>query len=263
MSDLNTLLHYGTVKVRPYGSAPMPFMELSAMADVNSSREVEELTIADPRSPYNSELDGRSRPGAMRLTGNLLDLKPEVFAALLESAKVEAQSGTATDEQHIAEIGRTSVTERLVSTVTKVSSDDGATVYVADTDYIATVDGVVYLAGGQLETDINAATPGPDGVKRLPVKITYSYPMSYNVEAFTKGRQYWEVVVSTKNEAGSNQSRKVTFHRARLAIGGDLPLINRDDFGVVPIEITCSADPKRLLAIGGSDSAIMSITEQL
>lgn len=39
MSDLNTLLHYGTVKVRPYGSAPMPFMELSAMADVNSSRE--------------------------------------------------------------------------------------------------------------------------------------------------------------------------------------------------------------------------------
>jgi len=259
MSDIYTQLNYGQVYIRPKGSTLPPF-PLGPMDNVSMTPELNEITRADPRTLSNSELDGVSRPSGGTLTGELLELPPETITALLAGTRTEVATGTKTDEVHSAMTGRTSMTVRLPLAVTSVKSSDDLTTYVAGTDYVKTAGGVRWLAGGQLATDIAAATPDADGHKSVPVKITYTFPKVGLIEAFKKGRQFFEVYVNTVNEAGQLNGRRVTFWRARMGLSGELPLINRDDFASIGVTFTLSEDPDRF---GLDESALMTWEEEV
>jgi hypothetical protein len=259
MSDLHTQLNYGQVYVVPYGSTLPPF-PMGPMDGVNMTSELDEITRADPRTLSNSELDGVSRPSGGTLTGSLLELPPETLTALLAATRTEIATGTNTDEVHSAMTGRTSMTARLPLAITSIKSSDGLTTYVSGVDYVKMAGGVRWLAGGDLATDIAAATPDADGHKSVPVKITYTFPKVSLIEAFKKGRQFYKVYVNTVNEAGQLNGRRVTFWRARMALSGDLPLINRDSFAEVGVTFTLSEDPDRF---GMEESALMSWEEQV
>lgn len=259
MSDLHTQLNYGQVYVVPYGSTLAPF-PLGPMTEVNMGSELDEITIKDPRTLSNAELDGVSRPSGGTLTGNLLELPPETLTALLAGTRTEIATGTNTDEVHSAMAGRTSMTVRLPLAITSIKSSDGVTTYLPNVDYVKMAGGVRWLANGELATDIAAATPDADGYKSVPVKITYTFPKSSLIEAFKKGRQFYRVYVSTVNEAGQLNGRRITFWRARMALTGDLPLINRDSFAEIGVTFTLSEDPDRF---GMDESALMSWEEEI
>ncbi|WP_324730976.1 phage tail tube protein [Pseudomonas paeninsulae] len=259
MSDLYTQLNYGQVYIVPYGSSLSAY-PLGPMDNVSMSSELDEITRKDPRTLSNSELDGVSRPSGGTLTGDLLELPPETLTALLAGTRTEVPTGTNTDEVRTAMPGRTSMTARLPLAITSIKSSDDLTTYVAGTDYVKMAGGVRWLAGGQLATDVAAATADADGHKSVPVKITYTFPKSSLIEAFKKGRQFYKVFVNTVNEAGQLNGRRVTFHRARMALTGDLPLINRDSFAEIGVTFTLSEDPDRF---GMDESALMTWEEEI
>lgn len=257
MSELHTLLHYGRVHARVKGSTLPPF-QLGPMRALGVNIEQNEIVIKDPRTITDSELDGVSRPSGGTVQGELLEFPPETLVALLNANRTEVPTGTATDEAHAAMVGRTSMTFRLPLAITSVKSADDVTTYVAGTDYVKTPGGVQWLDGGDLAADIAAAVADADGNKSVPVKVTYTYPTINLIQAFKRGRQYYEVFVETMNEAGQLNGRRVTFRRARMALGGDLPLINRDEFAVIPVTFTLSEDPNYF----GSDESGLMVWEE-
>lgn len=259
MSDLHTLLHYGRIHARIKGSTLPPF-QLGPMRTVGVSFEQNEIVVNDPRTITDSELDGVSRPSGGTVQGELLELPPETLVALLNANRTVVPTGTVTDEVHSAMVGRTSMTVRLPLSVTSVKSADGLTTYVAGADYVKTPGGIKWLGDGDLGDDVAAATADADGNKSVPVKVTYTYPTINLVQAFKRGRQYYEVFVETMNEAGQLNGRRVTFRRARMALSGDLPLINRDEFAVIPVTFTLSEDPDYF---GSAESGLMVWEEEV
>lgn len=259
MSDIYTQLNYGRIHIRLKGSTLPPF-ELGPMRTLGFTPELEELSVKDPRTISNSELDGVSRAAGGKLDGELLELPPETMAALLAAQRTVVPTGTHTDEPHSAMIGRTSMTTRLPLAVTSVKSDDGTKTYEAGKDYVKTPGGIRWLAAGELATDIAAATADADGNKSVPVKVVYTSPKINLVQAYTKGRQFWEVFIETMNEAGQLNGRRVTFRRARMALSGELPLINREDFAAIGVSFTLSEDPD---FFGAGQSAMMVVEEDI
>jgi hypothetical protein len=257
MSGLFTGLYYGRVHVRPKGSTLPPF-EFGPFRTVAFTPELTELTIADPRSRSNSELDGVSRASGGTLEGELLELPPESLAALLGSINVSVASGTVAAETKAAMVGRTIITDKLPLAITSLTSEDGTDEYEADVDFVKTPGGIRILPGGQLATDIAATVADADGNKSLLVKYAYTYPKTNLVEAFIQGRKYYEVFIETTNEAGELQNRRVKIRRSRIGLSGELPLINRDDFAVVGVTFTLSEDPD---FFGAGESALLKWEE--
>lgn len=257
MTDLFTGLYYGRVHVRPKGSVLPPF-DFGPFRSLGFTPEANELTLADPRTKSNSELDGVTRISGGTLEGELLELPPESLAALLGSINVSVAAGTVAAETKPAMIGRTIITDKLPLAITSLTSEDGTDEYEADVDFVKTPGGIKVLPGGQLATDIAATTADADGNKSLLVKYAYTYPKTNLVEAFIKGRKYYETFIETTNEAGELQNRRVTIRRNRIALSGELPLINRDDFAVVGVSFTLSEDPD---FFGAGQSALLKWEE--
>lgn len=245
--SLFTGLYYGRVLARLKGSTLPPF-ELGPFRSMGFTPELNEITIADPRTISNSELDGVSRASGGTLEGELLELPPESLAALLAARNVKVASGTVASEMKSAMIGRTIITDKLPLAITSVSSQDGTDEYEEDVDFVKTPGGIRVLDGGALATAINAAVADADGYKSVVVDIAYTYPKTNLVEAFTQGRKYYEVFIETMNEAGELQGRRVSIYRARIALSGELPLINRDEFAVIGVSFTISEDPERMFS---------------
>ncbi|GJN49441.1 hypothetical protein [Pseudomonas tohonis] len=244
MSDMELFaqLNYGKVHVRLKGSTLPPF-EFGPLRAVGFTPELNELSVADPRTRSNSELTGVSRPAGGTLQGELLALPPETLATLLAGTRNEVAAGTVTDEAVVVMVGRTTMTKRLPLKVTKLTSEDGAEEYDAGVDFVKTPGGFRVLAGGALATAIAAETADTDGNKSLTCKVSYSTPKASLVQAFMKSRRYYEVFIETMNEAGDDMGRRVTFRRARIGLSGDLPLINRDDIAAIGVTFTLSEDP--------------------
>lgn len=240
--DLFAQLNYGKVYIRRKGSTLPPF-ELGPMRNLGFTPELTELTIADPRTRSNSELSGVSRPAGGTLQGELLALPPESLATLLAGTRHEVASGSVPSEDIVVMVGRDSMTKRLPLKITELTSADGATDYDENVDFVKTPGGIRILPGGALATAIDAATADADGNKSLVCKVAYTSPKTSVVQAFMKAREYYEVFIVTMNEAGQDMGRRVTFRRSRIALSGDLPLINRDDFAVIGVTFTLSEDP--------------------
>ncbi|WP_330114920.1 hypothetical protein SA496_01235 [Pseudomonas sp. JS3066] len=237
-----TQLNYGRVHVRRKGSTLPPF-ELGAYRQVEFTPELNELTVADPRTLANSELDGVSRPAGGALEGELLELAPETLVALLAGRRQTVASESVADESVVVMIGRTSMLKFLPLSITSVKSVDDVTTYVANTDYVKTPGGLRVLPGSPLAEAIAAVAADTDGYKSLPVKVTYVRCKTDLIQAFMKGREFWEVFIETMNEAGQLNGRRVTLRRARIALSGSLPLINRDDFAAIGVTFNLSQDP--------------------
>lgn len=259
MNEIYTQLNYGQLYIRLKGSNLPPF-PMGPMANVNFTPELQEITVADPRSLSNTELDGVSRPAGGTVTGDLLELPPETMTELLAAKRIVIPTGTKTDEDHRAVVGRTSMTQRLPLAVTEITNVAGDVTYLPNVDYVKMPGGIRWLSGGVLATEIAAATADASGIKSVPVKITYTYPQVNLVEAFTRGRQFYELFVSTVNEAGQLTGRRATFHRVRMALSGELPLINREDFAQVGVTFTISEDPDRFGLPG--ESALLTVEEE-
>ncbi|WP_263148020.1 hypothetical protein, partial [Pseudomonas sp. RIT-PI-AD] len=254
MSDALTQLHYGRVSVRRKGSTKPPF-ELGAMRAVGFTPEQNEITIADPRSRTNSELDGVSRPSGGALEGELLELPPESLVALLAGNRVEIPQGAVANEPARAMVRRTTMTKYLPVAIAELASADGSTVYEAGRDYVKSPGGFRVLAGGDLAADILASPLDAEGERSLPVVVSYSYPKTDLIHAFTQGRQYYEVFIETLNEAGQLEGRRIFIRRARIALSGAFPLINRDDFAAIGVKFALSEDPD---FFGADESALMT-----
>ncbi|MCY1436857.1 hypothetical protein D9M71_529950 [compost metagenome] len=177
------------------------------------------------------------------MEGELLELVPETLAALLAARRVVIETGAVADEETVVMVRRTSMLKYLPLSITSVKSVDDVTTYVANIDYVKTPGGIRVLPGGELATAIEAQAADADGNKSLSVKVAYSRCKTDLIQAFMKGRQFWEVFVETMNEAGQLDGKRVRFRRARIGLTGSLPLINRDDFAAVGITFTLSQDP--------------------
>jgi hypothetical protein len=257
-NEIYTQLNYGQVYIRRKGSTLPPF-PMGPMANVNFTPETEEITQKDPRTVNNSELDAVTRSSGGTVTGDLLELPPETMTELLAAKRVEVATGTNTDEPQVAVIGRTSMTVRLPLAVTEITNVGGTVTYLPNVDYVKMPGGIRWLDGGALATDIAAETADADGIKSLAVLVTYTFPKTRLIEAFVRGRQFYEVFVNTVNEAGTLTGRRAQFHRARMALTGELPLINRDSFAEIGVTLTISEDPARF---GMEESALLTIEEE-
>lgn len=241
----HTQLFRGNTLVAPYPSHV--YQELFKLQNTSAEPETTDINISDPTRLGLPELDGVTSTSAINVTGEAVNFSPAAAAVLMFGSVERVPSGTVAAEEQNAYVDRTIKLAHMPLTVTSVKQADadvGDPPYVRGVDYAVTPGGIKVLLGGQLATDINAeAAPGDGGLKRLAIKIAYTYPTVDVTKPFTTGRKFYRVMFEQVNEAGDGEKRRVQCFYARITLNGGLPLNQGAEFGVIPVSIRLLADP--------------------
>lgn len=258
MSNPYTQLFRGTTSLAKYpGHA---YQEVFKLQNVEAEPEVTEITIPDPTRMGLPELDGVTSTSAINISGESVNLSPAALAILAYGSVDRVPAGTVTDEAQQAYVDGIIALAHMPLAITEVTDDAGATTYVSGIDYVQTPGGLRVLPGGDLAEDIAATTAGAGERKRLPVKVTYSYPEVDLVKLYTTGRQFFRVMFEQVNEGGLNEKRVVKCRYARISINGALPLNQGAEFGVIPVSIKLLPDPA---IIEAGEAAIWYVEQQV
>lgn len=155
------------------------------------------------------------------ITATLHDLNKTNLARALYGDAAVVTGGTVTDEAHTAYQGGLIRLAHPQPTGVIVTSDDGLTTYVADTDYEVRPEGV-FILGGAIA----------DGT---PVKINYAYAGYDVVQALTRSGLVLEMSFGGVNEADSGKPVVVDLYRVSLGAAKEISLIG-DDFASLQLE---------------------------
>ncbi|GLK88319.1 hypothetical protein [Pseudomonas turukhanskensis] len=240
-----TQLFRGNTLVAPYPTNV--FQELFKLQNSSAEPETTEITIADPTRLGLPELDGVTSTSAINITGEAVNFSPAAAAILMFGSVERVPSGTVVAEEQDAYVDRTIALAHMPLVITSVKAADadvGDPAYVRNVDYAVTPGGIKVLLGGQLADDINAeAAPVGGGLKRLALKIAYTYPTVDVIKPFITGRKFYRIMFEQVNEAGDGEKRRIRCFYARISLNGGLPLNQAAEFGVIPVSIRLLADP--------------------
>lgn len=235
---LNTQMFRGPLLVALYPG--WDFEEVFILQNLSAEPTTNESTIPDPRRPGLPPLDQVTSTSQMVISGEAVSFSAKAAAIAMYGSVERVPQGTVTDEEHDARVGRVIKLDRLTLDVTEVTSDDGATTYTKNIDWAAVPGGLRILPGGPLATAIGAVS-GTD--KKLPVKISYSYPTVDLVKPFVTGQKFYRVMLPQRNEAGDQELRRIVGRYCKIALNGGIPLNPGQEFGTVPVQITMLPDP--------------------
>lgn len=253
-----TQLFRGTTSLAAYpGHA---YQEVFKLQGTEAEPETAEITIPDPTRVGLPELDGVTSTSGITITGEAVSMSPAALAILAYGSVERVPSGDVVDEEHDAYVDGIIALSHMPLAITEVTDDAGAVTYEKGVDYAQTPGGLRVLLGGALAAAIDASAAVPGGRKRLPIKVTFSYPAVDLVKLYNTGRKFWRVMFEQINEGGANEKRVVKCRYARISLNGGLPLNQGAEFGVVPVSIKLLPDP---VIIESDESAIWTMEYQV
>ncbi len=153
-------------------------------------QEIEEQDYTTPGGGLDASVQ---RISALNVTYNARHFKKDNLARAMYGAASDVAAGTVTSEAHTAHPGALILLAYPGATDVEVTSADGQTTYVLDTDY--TLD----PAGFPVITEGGAIT------EATPVLVSYSYAKHATIQALVKsGKRFRQVFVGL-NEARSGK----------------------------------------------------------
>jgi hypothetical protein len=175
-------------------------------------------------------LNSVSRITAVTLALTLQSLSPPNLALALRADRSDIEAGTVTGEAHTAYTGALIRIANIdPSDVVVTDASDGTTTYTEGADYKVTSAGVIPLAGGAIDTAIQALSEPSDG---LPVTIDYSYGARSVVEALTHSGTEYVLYFDGLNEADSGKSAVGDLWRVKFGAAKQLDLVGDDYAGL-------------------------------
>lgn len=153
-------------------------------------QEIEEQDYTTPGGGLDASVQ---RISALNVTYNARHFKTANMARALYGNATDVAAGTVTGEPHTAHPGALILLANPGATNVEVTSSDGLTTYVLDTDY--TLD----PAGFPIITETGAISVA------TPIKVNYSYAKHATIQALVKsGKRFRQVFVGL-NEARSGK----------------------------------------------------------
>lgn len=204
----------GKIYARVSGAAA-PLTEIGncsalAFAVAEETRELKDYTQAGGGT-YNEV----RRVESVEASLTLHDLSPENLAKALFGDANAFTATPVTDEAHVAYAGGFIPTNKPPASITAVTTTDGLTTYVLDTDYSVVPGGIVIIDGGAI---VNASN----------IHIDYTPKAGSAVEALLNSAQEYELFFSGLNEARSGKAVTVHAYRVKLGAAANLALIGED-----------------------------------
>jgi len=225
-----TVVIGGHLKAREYGSG-LPFQKVGLVSTIQHTTETNTLTLGDTTTPQGGEYDSLDRVTSMGLAINFREIFTWVLSALVWGDATTVPASTHTGEIKRAGVDGTIALDHMPLTITGVTNVvDGAagtTEFDEFDDWNMTGSGIEIVAGGALETAINAA---PDGTPYL-VAIDYSSAAVDVIEALTNSGKTFEFLFEGENAAGTQGRVEARFFQCRLNLATTMDWINTEDFG--------------------------------
>jgi hypothetical protein len=238
-----SIMNYTQLFRGPVGVALWPgwnFEEVFKLQNMNAEPTTTEITIPDPTRIGLPPLDSVTSTSEIVFNGEAVSFSPAAAAIAMYGSVTQVPAGTVTDEAHDARIDRIIMLAHIPLEVTEVTNEGGTTTYTRNVDYAVSPMGIRILPGGPLATAI-AAVVAED--KKLPIKVSYSYPTVDVIKPFTTGQKFYRVLVGQVNEGGNSEKRRIQCFYCKIALNGGIPLNQGAEFGVIPIQIRLLADP--------------------
>ena len=237
-----SLMLYTQLYRGPIGVSLWPnwnFEEIFKLQNVTAETSNSEVTIADPTRIGLPALDTIKSTTALTLTGEAVSFSPKAAAIALYGNIEKVPAGTVADEAHDAYVNHSIMLEHMPLEVSSVKNATGDVTYERNKDYAVTASGIHVMLGGDLAAHIDAA---PD--KKLPIKVSYSYPTVDVVKPFTAGQRFYRVLFSQVNEGGNGEKRRIICYYCKIALNGGIPLNQGAEFGTIPVSISIMSDPQ-------------------
>lgn len=225
----------------PVGVALWPgwnFEEVFKLQNVTAEPTTTEITIPDPTRIGLPPLDSLISTSEIVLNGEAVSFSPRAAAIAMYGSVENVPAGTKVAEEHDAYVDHTIMLEHIPLEVTSVTADGVSEPYQRNIDFAVTAGGIRVLPGGRLATDIAG-----ESEKKLPIKVSYSYPAVDVIKPFITGQKYYRVLLSQINEGGNNEKRRIQCFYCRIALNGGIPLNQGAEFGSIPVQIRLLADP--------------------
>jgi len=221
----------------PTTGEPMGFIHVGNAVDIKASLNVSTIDKKEAMTGQFGLAAQFENEKGVNFSFTLESFHEENLAMALRANITTIGAGTAADKPIKLYKGKEMVLPHIKATVTEITSADGATTYVAGTDYIAYDNSVlVPAASGALAT----ADTG-DGVDVL---VTYSYPAQKKVDSFTTGQKsywFWLDAIDAANDLGV---KSFHFYKVNPQPLKELLLISSEP-GNISIEGACMLDETR------------------
>lgn len=210
--------------------------------------ETNRLSVLDFENAGGGEAASLERVTAITASATLREFSAANLALVLYGTTAAVAAGTVTDEEIVSSEGGLTRTASIIDTSASVTvtSDPAGTTYVAGTDYTVSPAGIVTLAAG----DIGDATDLLISYTKLAVDV---------IQAFVNAQQAYVITIDGLNEANSGKPVVIDIHNAKIGATSGLPVISGDDFGELPVNITCEKDTA---IVGAGLSQFLTISQQ-
>lgn len=226
----------GTIYVKDLSVANQPYLALgNCQAALAMEEEVQELPDYESVAGGNKCEVRDISSVALNITSYDFDKKNLALAVFGESG--EDAGATITNEAVRMFVEGGTPLEHIPTNTGTLT--EGATTYVYGDDYI--IDGGVLktVAGGQLETDINAESSGPP--KYLDCQFDYTHGNEDLVKALVASGKTYAAFIVTKNKAEDGKISTWRLHKLQFGPVANLPIISRE-FGEFEIVAAVLAD---------------------
>lgn len=251
---VETVILGGIVKIRPAGTG-QPFRDAGLVSTVQQATETTDIVLANTRTPEGGNFDKKTRINAITLAMNFREFNTENIAANLWADVLAVPSAAVTGEARHAEVGKTSVLDKMPLTITSVvDAETGLVVFVEDDDFRMTGSGIEPLEGSALATAIAGAAPG---VPYL-VEVDYTCAEFDEIEALVSSSQEFEIILEGQNGAGTLGRINPRYWRCKFAPAASLDWLGTDDFMGMNVAVEVLADATR----GTGKSAYMKIQKE-
>jgi hypothetical protein len=237
----HTQLFRGPIYVSDYPA--WIFEEVFKLQNVVAEPTTNEITINDPTRIGLPPLDTVNSTSEITINGEAVSFSPRAAAIAMYGSVSRVPSGSVADEAHDAYIDRVIMLAHIPLEVSAVKSTDDSVTYTRNVDYAVVPAGIRILPGGPLATAIAATTPPSGELKRLPIKVSYSYPTVDVIKPFITGQKYFRVMTGQINEGGNNERRRIQCFYCKISLNGGIPLNQGQEFGTIPVMIKLLADP--------------------
>ncbi|OEO24064.1 hypothetical protein AX279_19735 [Pseudomonas sp. J237] len=248
---VETVIIGGIVKIRPAGTG-LPFRDAGLVSTCTQATETQEITLQNTRTPEGGNFDKKTRITAVTLAMNFREFNTENIAANLWANVNDVPSAAVTEEEHLAQVGKTIVLDKMPLTITEVvDAETGLVTFDEDDDFRITGSGIEVLEGSALATAIGSA-------EDYGLKVSYTCAAFDEIEALTNSSAEFEIILEGQNGAGTQLRINPRFWRCKFAPAESLDWLGTDDFMGMTVAVEVLADDTR----GVGKSAYMKIQKE-
>lgn len=253
-----TAIIAGLIKCRLAGTGK-PFEPMGLGSTMEQAHEVNKLILANTMTPAGGNYDTYGRVTAMTLSFNFREFFSANYVRFLWASVTELSSVAVTGEEVIAEVGNTSMLDKMPLTITTVvDAETGLIEYDEDIDWKLTGSGIEPLPGGALATAIAAAAAEEPPVPYV-LEVDYTSAEVDDIQPLANSGVELELLFEGVNAVGTQKRTNNLYYRCKFDLAAALSWINIEDF--MGMEVTCEvlADPSRM---GAGLSPYMKILKE-